>query len=353
LPGALVADLRGASDAKLTNMYGPTETTIWSSTRVAEGVGTVPLGTPIANTQFYVLDDAADICPIGAEGELCIAGAGVTRGYWQRDDLTTERFVLSPKGDRMYRTGDLVRYRADGELEFLGRVDNQIKLRGYRIELGEIESALQGQAGVTQAVVIAREDTPGDVRLVGYLTGRGLSVDGLRAALKAKLPTHMVPSALIELDALPLTPNKKVDRNALPVPALVKNPESVVATTPASGGDTKDMSAKIASIWSTILGVQNIGPNDNFFDIGGHSLLAVQAHREIRSQLGAKVSITDIFRFPVLSALAERVAGSGGQSVTAVKKLTPQVEVPASTRAEGRVDAMNKRRAMRAARLRK
>ncbi|HCW85187.1 MAG TPA: peptide synthetase [Rhodobacteraceae bacterium] len=353
LPGALVADLRGASDAKLTNMYGPTETTIWSSTRVAEGVGTVPLGTPIANTQFYVLDDAADICPIGAEGELCIAGAGVTRGYWQRDDLTTERFVLSPKGDRMYRTGDLVRYRADGELEFLGRVDNQIKLRGYRIELGEIESALQGQAGVTQAVVIAREDTPGDVRLVGYLTGRGLSVDGLRAALKAKLPTHMVPSALIELDALPLTPNKKVDRNALPVPALVKNPESVVATTPASGGDTKDMSAKIASIWSTILGVQNIGPNDNFFDIGGHSLLAVQAHREIRSQLGAKVSITDIFRFPVLSALAERVAGSGGQSVTAVEKLTPQVEVPASTRAEGRVDAMNKRRAMRAARLRK
>jgi len=137
------------------------------------------------------------------------------------------------------------------------------------------------------------------------------------------------------------------------VPALVKNPESVVATTPASGGDTKDMSAKIASIWSTILGVQNIGPNDNFFDIGGHSLLAVQAHREIRSQLGAKVSITDIFRFPVLSALAERVAGSGGQSVTAVEKLTPQVEVPASTRAEGRVDAMNKRRAMRAARLRK
>jgi len=157
LPSSLADELRGASGADITNMYGPTETTIWSSTRPAVGEGIVPLGKPIANTQFFVLDEAGAQCPIGAEGELCIGGTGVT------------------DGGRMYRTGDLVRYTAEGELEFIGRVDNQIKLRGYRIELGEIENALQGEAGVTQCVVVAREETPGDVRLIGYVTGRGLA----------------------------------------------------------------------------------------------------------------------------------------------------------------------------------
>ena len=355
LPGSLVSELKAASGAQITNMYGPTETTIWSSTRKAEGAGTVPLGAPIANTQFYVLDDHGAPCPIGAEGELCIGGDGVTRGYWQREDLTKERFVPSPAGGRMYRTGDLVRYTAEGELEFFGRVDNQIKLRGYRIELGEIESALQDQPGVVQAVVVAREDTPGDVRLIGYATGRGLSGDALRAALKVRLPVHMVPSAVVVLDALPLTPNKKVDRNALPKPAAPITPietEPRKVVTPV--GDNADVIAKISAIWSTILGVQNIAPSDNFFDIGGHSLLAVQAHREIRAQLGAKVSITDIFRFPVLSAIAEQVAKTGGASGNASAPPAPVPhETPSVPRASGRLDAMNKRRAMRAARLQK
>ena len=352
LSGSLVSDLRTASGAEITNMYGPTETTIWSSTRLADGEGTVPLGKPIVNTQFYVLDEAGAQCPIGAEGELCIGGVGVTRGYWQRDELTNERFVPSPDVGRMYRTGDLVRFTADGELEFLGRVDNQIKLRGYRIELGEIESQLQAQAGVSQAVVIAREDTPGDVRLVGYVTGRGLSADALRETAKAKLPVHMVPSAIVVLDALPLTPNKKVDRNALPKPAQqVRTVFETPVSNNSESSNTKDMITQISQIWSAILGVQDIAPTDNFFDIGGHSLLAVQAHREIRAQLDAKVSITDIFRFPVLSALAERVASSGGQS--APTKTSASSEAPSNTRATSRVDAMNKRRAMRAARLRK
>lgn len=350
LPAALVDDLKSVSGANITNMYGPTETTIWSSTRSTDGQGTVPLGRPIANTQFYVLDENGALCPIGAEGELCIAGEGVTRGYWQRDDLTAEKFVTSPEGGRMYRTGDLVRYSAEGELEFFGRVDNQIKLRGYRIELGEIESALEAQAGVTQAVVVAREDTPGDVRLVGYVTGQSLAPDGLRAAMKAKLPTHMVPSVIVPIESFPLTPNKKVDRGALPAPKpakLVEGAAPIASPSTQSGGD---VTAQIAVIWRAILGVQNIAPNDNFFDIGGHSLLAVQAHREIREKMGATISITDIFRFPVLSALAERVAASGGQVV----KAPVNTEQPAPiARAEGRADAMAKRRAMRAARLRK
>lgn len=355
LPGALVSDLKAASGAEITNMYGPTETTIWSSTRDASGQGTVPLGKPIANTQFYVLDAAGAPCPIGAEGELCIGGTGVTRGYWQRDDLTKERFVSSPDGGRMYRTGDLVRYTASGELEFIGRVDNQIKLRGYRIELGEIESALEAQTGVTQAVVVAREDTPGDVRLVGYVTGNALAPEALRAAMKVKLPQHMLPSAIEVIERFPLTPNKKVDRAALPAPKVAKPGPAAAPIATAGNVAASDVTTQIATIWSAILGVANIAPSDNFFDIGGHSLLAVQAHREIRDTMGAQISITDIFRFPVLSALAERVAASGGQAanVTAAPPSASASVQASNARAETRMDAMAKRRAMRAARVRR
>ena len=356
LPGALVDDLKSASGAQIINMYGPTETTIWSSTRKADGEGTVPLGQPIANTQFYVLDEQGAHCAIGSEGELCIAGQGVARGYWKRDDLTAERFVESPDGNRMYRTGDLVRRTATGELEFLGRVDNQIKLRGYRIELGEIESALEAQAGVSQAVVVAREDTPGDVRLVAYVTGHSLAPEGLRAAMKAKLPVHMVPSVVEAIERFPLTPNKKIDRAALPAPKPLRKPAAPVASETPVAGASADVTAQVTAIWRAILGVQDISPSDNFFDIGGHSLLAVQAHREIRDTLGAKISITDIFRFPVLSALAEKVTESGGQGSAIPAAAPSAASAPTSapvSRAESRADAMSKRRAMRAARLKR
>ena len=243
----------------------------------------------------------------------------------------------------MYRTGDLVRWRSDGKIDFLGRADFQVKIRGYRIELGEIEAVLEGLPGVRQAVVAAREDTPGDLRLVAYLTeDRPVEEAALRAGLAARLPEHMVPAHFVTLAEFPLTPNKKVDRKALPAPT---------AAAPARRGEAfvapeSDIEARIAAIWSRILGVAEIGAKDNFFALGGHSLLAVQAHREIREELGAsKLSITDIFRFPTLAALAAHIddrpkaqesAGDGARI---------------AERAQARSDAMSRRREMRANRL--
>lgn len=352
LPGAQVADLRKATSARILNMYGPTETTIWSSVEeVTEAEGTVNIGTPLANQQLYVLDEAMNPVAVGTAGELWIGGDGVTRGYWQRDDLTTERFRpdpfvtddrACPWGARMYRTGDLVRRREDGKIDFLGRADHQVKIRGYRIELGEIEAVLEAQPGVTQAVVLAREDSPGDIRLVAYLTGQAHEA-ALRAELSGLLPEHMVPAHFVSLASFPLTPNRKVDRKALPAPsAAVAAPAAFVA--PES-----DVEAQLAAIWQRVLGVAKVGAKDNFFALGGHSLLAVQAHREIRDQLGAaKLSITDIFRFPVLEALARHLDGAP----KALAPTAPQAFRPTGiqTQADARNDAMARRRAMRAAR---
>jgi natural product biosynthesis luciferase-like monooxygenase protein len=346
LPGALVNDLRETTSATIENMYGPTETTIWSTTQTA-GMGEkiVNVGTPIANTRVYVLDEAMQPVPVGAAGELYIGGAGVTRGYWQREDLTAERFVADPfvAGNRMYRTGDLVRWRDDGRLDFIGRADHQVKIRGYRIELGEIEALMDADPAIRQAVVIPREDTPGAVRLVGYFTVSGeVCQIKLRDRLAAALPDYMVPSAFVQMDSFPLTPNKKVDRKALPVPT-----ESAQAETAEYVAPENTVEQDIAAIWTGILGVQNIGSKDNFFALGGHSLLAVQAHREIRQKLGAdKLSITDIFRFPVLSALSAKVIEmTGGGAETPAPKADTEAEQTS------RADAMAKRRQMRARRM--
>lgn len=346
LPGALVTDLRKASPARILNMYGPTETTIWSSVNeVTEVEPIANIGTPLANQQMYVLDESLAPVPPGTAGELWIGGDGVTRGYWQREDLTAERFRpdpfvtadrACPWGARMYRTGDLVRWREDGRLDFLGRADFQVKLRGYRIELGEIEAVLEAQPGVAQAVVLAREDAPGDLRLVAYIVGP-VPEAALRAELAVLLPEHMIPAHFVTLAEMPMTPNRKVDRKALPAPtAAAPLVETFVA--PES-----DIEAQLAAIWGRILGVPKVGAKDNFFALGGHSLLAVQAHREIREQLNVpKLSITDIFRFPVLSALAKHLDD----------KPTPVIETvaPSNDRAELRSDAMARRLAMRARR---
>ncbi|MDB5658716.1 MAG: peptide synthetase [Cypionkella sp.] len=343
LSGALVNDLRSATQARILNMYGPTETTIWSSVEeVSEVEGVCNIGKPLANQQIYVLDEAMQPVAPGVAGELWIGGDGVTRGYWQRNDLTAERFVndsfVTPDracawGARMYRTGDLVRWRSDGKLDFLGRTDHQVKLRGYRIELGEIESVLEAQPGISQAVVMAREDTPGDVRLVAYIAGTSPET-ALRAGLAGKLPEHMMPAHFIRLDAFPLTPNRKVDRNALPAPDRKPAAQNFVAT-------SSNIESQIAAIWERVLGVSKVGSKDNFFALGGHSLLAVQVHREIRDNLGAaKLSITDIFRFPVLSALAAHLDER--------PKAAPQI---VSDRAGARMDAMARRRAMRAGQI--
>ena len=348
LPGALVQELRAATSARVLNMYGPTETTIWSSVEEVGAVEAVAnIGRPLANQQMYVLDAARQPVPMGTPGELWIGGDGVTRGYWQRDDLTAERFVpdpfvtpdrACPWGTRMYGTGDLVRRRADGKIDFLGRTDHQVKLRGYRIELGEIEAVLEAQPGVRQAVVIAREDTPGAVRLVGYVTGTAHEA-GLRAELAAVLPEHMVPAQIVTLAAFPLTPNRKVDRKVLPAPGGRVAEAVFVAP-------TSDVEAQIAAVWARVLGVPKVGAKDNFFALGGHSLLAVQAHREIRAALGAaKLSITDIFRFPTLQALAAHL--DDGPKPAAVAAAKP---AGLAAQADARADAMARRRAMRAGR---
>ncbi|MDQ3032938.1 MAG: LLM class flavin-dependent oxidoreductase [Myxococcota bacterium] len=321
LPGTLVAEVAQATRATLTNMYGPTETTIWSSTELATaGEGTVSIGRPIANTQLYVLDASRQPVPIGAPGELWIGGAGVARGYWNRPDLTEERFVPDPfakgsaaGGARMYRTGDLVRWMSDGRIDFLGRVDHQVKIRGYRIELGEIETRLGSHDDVREVVVIAREDAPGDKRLAAYYTaasGRTPDPEKLRAHLRETLPEFMVPSHFVELARFPLTPNAKIDRKQLPRPD-----ESAGRATKADFvAAASDIEKQIADIWMRILGLSKVGTQDNFFELGGHSLLAVQAHREIKQATGKPLTITDIFRFPTIAALASYLGGEGGES---------------------------------------
>lgn len=354
LPGALVDELRGSTRAQITNMYGPTETTIWSATQPVDGAhtaqGIVPIGQPIANTTFYVLDALGKLAPIGVAGELFIGGSGVTRGYWQRDDLTAERFVPDRFGgqsdERLYRTGDLVRRRADGTLDYLGRTDHQVKIRGQRIELGEIETTLAGHPAVRDAVVIAKTADNGEVHLAAYLTTSDtLNLGALRRQLQDRLPAVMVPRHLTVLDHFPLTPNKKIDRNALPDPQRTPVP---VANNEANPQKTC-AEAAIAAIWSRILGVNGIRSSDSFFDLGGHSLLAVQAHREILRELAVpKLAITDIFRFPKLSALAAHLDALNG---TADGLVAAPVTTPAKRTDPG--ETMSKRRAMRANRDRK
>ena len=380
LPGQLADELRSLTGGHVENMYGPTETTIWSTTQTAEpGQGAISIGTPIANTQIYVLDEDLNPVPIGVSGELYIGGAGVTRGYFERPDLTEDRFVPDPfvqgdptaaGGGRMYRTGDLVRWRMDGRLDFLGRADFQVKLRGYRVELGEIESAIDATRGIQQTVVVAREDTPGLVQLVAYcLSDTEIDEAAVRAELLTHLPDYMVPRHFVRLDAFPLTPNKKVDRKALPAPVIGQAPApaapvatpAVTAEAPPASlselGSGEEVTQKIAAIWSRMLGVPNVSPKDSFFDLGGHSLLAVQAHREIRSELGvAKLSITDIFRAPTLGALSAIVAekaGIGSKPAAPTPAAAPAASAAAPQAApagESRGDAMARRRAMRAAR---
>lgn len=344
LPGALARDLAQITDAPVQNMYGPTETTIWSTTGLSKGgEGIAGIGTPIANTTLHVLDAQMKPVPTGAAGELWIGGEGVTRGYWQRPDLTSERFV-EHDGERLYRTGDLVRLRVDGGVDFLGRADHQVKIRGYRIEPGEIESLLEVQPGIDQAVVMAREDTPGDARLVAYLTGpNAANTEALRRALSAELPAHMVPAHFVALNEFPLTPNKKIDRKALPAPSVItaRAPQPALS----NGSNTQ---ARLAEIWRAVLGVEVIRPGDSFFALGGHSLLAVHSHREIREKLALPgLSITDVFRFPVLSDLARHI-DSKFKPIT-----TDPAPQPAVESARGRQDAMARRRALRAERLSK
>jgi acyl-coenzyme A synthetase/AMP-(fatty) acid ligase/acyl carrier protein len=310
LPPDLAAELipRGRG---LWNLYGPTETTIWSAVERVEGAEAIRLGHPVANTRLYVLDPGGRPCPPGIPGELFIGGEGVVRGYLRRPGLTADRFVPdafgADAGARLYRTGDRVRRRADGALEFLGRVDFQVKVRGFRIELGEIETALSIQPGVREAVAVVREDVAGDARLVAYVVPAGLnppSADALRAALSARLPDYMVPGTFVTLEALPLTPNGKIDRRALPAPeaaATVRDAPRVPPRTPAEKA--------IAGIWREVLRVDEVGVDENFFNVGGHSMLLAQVAGRLQEWLGREVPLLDLFRHPTVGAQAAQLAG--------------------------------------------
>jgi thioester reductase-like protein len=293
---------------RLVNNYGPTETTVVATSgRIEAGDAIVHIGRPIANTQIYILDGYGAPVPVGVAGELYIGGAGVSRGYLKRADLTAERFVADPfakeRGARMYRTGDLGRWRSDGNIEFVGRNDSQVKIRGFRIELGEIEARLNEQAGVREAVVVARGDSGGDQRLVAYYTGEVIGAEELRGQLAASLPQYMVPAAYVHLEALPLTPNGKLDRAALPAPDA--DAYASRGYEPPQG----EVEEQLAAIWSDLLKIDRVGRHDNFFELGGHSLLAVALIERLRQQ-GLQTDVRTLFGAPTLSRLAAALGQS-------------------------------------------
>ncbi|MGP1384065.1 MAG: amino acid adenylation domain-containing protein [Thainema sp.] len=357
LPTDLAEQLLTRSQA-LWNLYGPTETTIWSTLQhITDTTNGIPIGRPIHNTQIYLLDESLQPAPIGVPAELYIGGTGLARGYWHRPDLTTERFIpnpfatfdsnlsalspqpstlspqhsklntqhstftpkppspihpsthplphasrLTPHASRLYKTGDLARYRPDGTLEHLGRLDHQIKLRGYRIELGEIEAVLRQLSAVKEAVVVAREDEPGDQRLVAYvvLSGEPAQVE-LKKKLRSHLPEYMVPSAFVALGALPLTPNGKVDRKALPKPNCQPSELSLNAE------PQTESEQQIAAIWRQVLKLDHIGREDNFFELGGHSLLATQVISRLRQAFQQEFPIRLLFEAPTIAVLAQQI----------------------------------------------
>ncbi|MCY9253621.1 non-ribosomal peptide synthetase DhbF [Bacillus spizizenii] len=301
LPSGLLQALQKLH-CSVTNLYGPTETTIWSATAfLEEGLkGVPPIGKPIWNTQVYVLDNGLQPVPPGVVGELYIAGTGLARGYFRRPDLTAERFVADPYGPpgaRMYRTGDQARWRADGSLDYIGRADHQIKIRGFRIELGEIDAVLAKHPDIEQAAVVVREDQPGDKRLVAYVVAASaIDTADLRRYVGASLPDYMVPAAFMEMDELPLTPNGKLDRKALPAPDF--------STSVSDRGPRTPQEEILCDLFAEVLGLARVGIDDSFFELGGHSLLAARLMSRIREVMGAELGIAKLFDEPTVAGLA-------------------------------------------------
>jgi acyl-CoA synthetase (AMP-forming)/AMP-acid ligase II/acyl carrier protein len=309
-----LADRLLALPGELWNLYGPTETTVWSTlTRVRDTSRPISIGRPIAETSIHVLEASGLPAPLGVAGELCIGGVGVARGYRNRPELTAEKFVTLDLGgaapERVYRTGDLVRLRSDGQLEFVGRRDQQVKLRGFRIELEEIETALATCAGVRQNVVAVREDIPGDQRLVAYVVtadGQTLEADAVRTTLRSRLPEYMVPNLFVTLAALPLTPNGKVDRKALPPPQA-----ATAADDGAADALMTPPQQRVAAIWRELLGAARVGLRANFFDLGGHSLLLVKLQLRLQREFGVELPLVELFQRTTVESQAERLTAKG------------------------------------------
>jgi len=312
---------------RLINGYGPTEDTTFTcchTITVEDTQGTsIPIGRPIANTQVYLLDSNRELVPIGEEGELYAGGDGVARGYLNQPELTAERFIPNPFSDdpnaKLYRTGDLARYRADGVIEFRGRVDDQIKIKGYRVEPHEIEAALMSHPGVKSSVVFARQDSAGQKKLLAYVVPRngGCSVAELRTYLEEKLPAYMLPSAVVTLDAFPLSPNGKVDRGALPLPHAER--------TLSNASDAKtELEQKIAAVWGKVLGMREVGVDVNFFDVGGDSLLLLEAHAELQKAVDPQIQVVDLFDYTTVRALAQKLSGGVQRNLQAAQDRAQQ-----------------------------
>jgi len=295
------------------NTYGPTEATVFVTSGaiapLAKDTGAPDIGRPLDNTQIYILDRRLQPCPVGVSGELYIGGDNLARGYLNRPELTAEKFVPSPfsevPGARLYKSGDLAKYRADGKIEFIGRIDHQVKIRGFRIELGEVETTLLQHPKVEAAIVIAREDRPSEKRLVAYVVARpdGVIASGeLRDFLHERLPDYMIPAAFVELPTLPLTRNGKVDRRALPAPdyaLAADHADFVPPRTPLEGS--------LAEMWGLLLGLERVGINQNFFESGGHSLLATQLISHVREAFEVELPLRDFFESPTVAGLAAAV----------------------------------------------
>ena len=285
---------------KIVNGYGPTETTTFACCHnIVATDSPIPIGRPIANTRVYILDAHLEPVPIGVPGELYIGGDGVARGYWRREELTAERFLTDPfVGGRLYRTGDLARYRGDGAIEFLGRRDDQVKIRGFRIEPGEVEAALGEHPDVRAAAVVARSAEDNDKQLIAYVLPtvcRRPAAEELRRFLAQRLPDYMIPAGFVLLDKLPVTPNGKLDRARLPAPTIGRPELDTAYAVPVT-----ELERRIAAIWHRLLARSEVGVNDNFFDLGGHSLLMWRVQRALQEELATPIKLIDMFQFPTI-----------------------------------------------------
>lgn len=341
MPSSLAEVLKPSIGGRLTNMYGPTETTVWSSTFDVDIDQPISIGYPIANTKLYIVDQNLNPLPVGVAGELVIGGDGVVRGYLNRPELTKQRFLtdfrLSQDDniERVYRTGDLVKYAEDGSLFCLGRMDHQVKIRGYRIELGEIEALLQSHDSVRECAVVLREDTEGDKRLVAYVVThfeQHMDADLLKSHLASQLPDFMIPAFYVGMPSMPLTPNGKLDRNALPEPIQQRHENSDNFVLPESEWENL-----IADIWKTVLDIPEVGIRDNFFDLGGHSLLIIEVLKQLREhdKISKSIQMTDLFRYTTVEALSKFVASDNEET---------NVSDEVSSRVTARKAARNRRR---------
>ncbi|MCP6760180.1 MAG: amino acid adenylation domain-containing protein [Fischerella sp. CENA71] len=335
-PKSVKAVLDNGAPQRLLHVYGPTESTTFSCWHlikdVPEGTTNIPIGRPISNTQVYILNSELQPVTVGTPGEIYIGGDGLARGYLNRPELTEQRFIPNPFDNaKLYKTGDLARYLPDGNIEFVGRVDYQVKIRGFRIELGEIEARLSQHPDVQQAVVIVREDIPGDKRLVAYIVPHQKSAANsitLNHFLKEKLPAYMIPAAFMILDSLPLTPNGKVERRNLPAPTRTRPDLEEIFVAPRN-----PIEEKLAGIWSQLLGLDVIGVNDNFFHLGGHSLIATQMLARVRDVFSVELFFPQIFTHPTIASLAQLIAQGGEESQwqrPPIKRISHQGLVPVS-----------------------